>query len=99
MDKTIIQFQLYCLLVELTNEKCELIGIRLINEGGIYFIGVSWLVKGELYFRSFNKLKMMHLTELYLPKIILIRPHWRDKINHWVKQPSSILSLGKLNVA
>ncbi len=99
MDKKTIQFELYCLLLKLANKECELIGIRLINERDLYFIGVSWLVKGELCFRSFNKLTMVYLTEFYLPKIILIRPQWRDRVNHWVMQPSSILSLGKLNIA
>lgn len=99
MDNTIIQFDLYSLLMQVANEECELIGIKLINEGGTYFIGMSWLVKGELFFRSFNKLTRLLLTELYLPKIISIRPHWQEQLNHWAMQPTSILSLGKLGFA
>jgi hypothetical protein len=96
MDNTTIHFDLYSLLMEVAHEECELIGIKLINEGGSYFIGVSWLVKAELNFRSFNKLTMMLLVELYLPKIISIQPHWQEQLNHWAKQPITILSLGKL---
>lgn len=96
MDNTTIQFDLYSLLMELANIECELIGIKLINEGGCYFIGVSWLVNGELCFRSFNKLTLLLLTELYLPKIVSIRPHWKEQLNYWAKHPTSILSIGKL---
>jgi len=99
MDNTTIEFELYSLLIEVAHEKCELIGIKLINEGGSYFIGVSWLIKGELCFRSFNKLPVALLTELYLPKIISIQPHWRKQLNRWAKQPITILSLGKLGCA
>lgn len=82
--------------MEVAHTECELIGIKLINEGDCYFIGVSWLVKGELCFRSFNKLTLLLLTQLYFPKIISIRPHWQEQLNHWAKHPKSILSLGKL---
>lgn len=99
MDNKTIQFDLYSLLMQVAHEECELIGIKLINEGGTYFIGISWLVKGEFFFRSFNKLTRLLLTEIYLPKMILIRPHWQEQLNHWAKKPTSILSLGKLGCA
>ncbi len=85
--------------MELANIECELIGIKLINEGGTYFIAVSWLVNGELFFKCFNKLPVVLLTELYLPKIISIRPYWRAQLNHWAKQPTNLLSLGNLGFA
>lgn len=43
-----MKIELYCLLVELANEECDLIGIRLINEGGLNFINLSWVAKEEL---------------------------------------------------
>jgi len=96
MHNAEIQFDLYSLLMAVTNEESELIGLKLINEGGSYFIGISWLVMGELCFRSFNKLTLLLLTELYLPKIISIRPQWQTQLNNWTKQPTNLLSLGKL---
>jgi len=96
MENTTVQFDLYSLLMEVAHEECELIGIKLINEGGSYFIGVSWLIEGELLFRSFNKITLLALTELYLPKITSIQPHWQKQLNLWEKQPTSILSLGHL---
>jgi len=99
MDNTTSQFDLYSLLMQVTHEECELIGIKLINEGGSYFIGVSCLVKGELCFRSFNKITLLLLTEFYLPQIISIRPSWQEQINHWAKKPPSLLSLGNLGIA
>jgi len=96
MAKNLIQFDLYSLLMELSTNECELIGIRLIKEVDSYFIGISWLTKGELYFRCFNKLTLLLLTKLYLPKIISIRPQWQSKLNHWARKTPKIISLGKL---
>jgi len=96
MPNMIIQFNLYYLLREMANDEFDLIGIKLINEGSSYLMGVSWQVNNNKHYRSFNDLSIELLTALYLPKITSIRPHWQEQLNLWAKQPTNILSIGKL---
>jgi len=96
MNKTTLQFDLYSLLLAVANEESPLIGIKLIKEEHYYFIGLSWLVHGELHFRSFNQLTLVLLKQLYLPKVIAISPQWQQQLNCWLEKPTNILSLGKL---
>ncbi len=93
----IIQFNLYYLRSEVANDECELIGIKLINEGTTYLMGVSWQVKNDKHYRSFNNLSLELLKQFYLPKIISTNPKWQNKLNYWANKPSNILSLGRLS--
>jgi len=96
MTTTIIQFDLYYLLKELANEECELLGVKLIIADASYLMGISWRVSDDRYYRSFKNLSVHILKQLYLPKIISIRPEWQNRLNHWAYNPENIISLGKL---
>jgi len=92
----IVQLNLYFLLRELARDDLVLLGVKLINDGKSYILGVSWQDKDENHYRNFHNLSVAILKQFYLPKIISIRPDWQVQLDSWGDSPSKIVSLGRL---